>query len=294
MSKFFGEVLTAMVTPFDSNLNLNLKKARELASYLIDNGSDGLVVLGTTGEVPTLSHDEKLSLIEAVINEVGDRSTIIAGTGNYSTADSIEMTKEAEKLGVDGCMLVVPYYNKPPQDGLYNHFKMIAEKTSLPIIIYNVPGRTSCNIEANTVKRLSEIDNIVAIKEASGNLGQVATLASITKDDFYIYSGDDNLIMPVLSVGGHGVVSVASHLVGNEIKKMIRAFKEGKIEEAINLNKYLNSIFSAIFLTTNPIPVKSALNMMGKDLGELRPPLNSLNKSEEKELKSILKAYKLI
>jgi 4-hydroxy-tetrahydrodipicolinate synthase len=292
--KDFGEVLTAMITPFDENNNVNLEKARELASYLIDHGSDGLVVVGTTGEVPTLTTDEKLALLEAVVDEVGNRATVIAGTGSYSTAASISMTREAEKIGVDGVMLVVPYYNKPPQNGLYGHFKAVAESTSLPVMIYNVPGRTSRNIEVNTVNRLAEIDNIIAIKEASGDMGQVADLTRTLPEDFLVYSGDDNLTMPVLAVGGHGVVSVASHLVGKEIKEMIVSFKNGNVKHAIELNKYLFPIFTGIFITTNPIPVKSALNMMGMEVGKLRPPLNELNQSESETLFNILKEYKLV
>ncbi|MFW5992103.1 MAG: 4-hydroxy-tetrahydrodipicolinate synthase, partial [Halanaerobiaceae bacterium] len=209
----FGELLTAMVTPFDKNLEVNVKKARELAAYLVENGSDGLVVLGTTGEVPTLSFAEKVNLLEEIIDEVGDKATIVAGTGSYSTRASIDLTRKAEELGVDGIMLVTPYYNKPPQSGLYNHFKMIAEKTSLPVMIYNVPGRTSRNIEPDTIKHLSEIDNITAIKEASGDIDQISIMTRFLPDNFSVYSGDDNLTLPVLAVGGVGVVSVASHLV---------------------------------------------------------------------------------
>jgi len=290
----FGEVLTAMITPFDENNNVNLEKARELASYLIDHGSDGLVVAGTTGEVPTLTTEEKLALLEAVVDEVGNRATVIAGTGSYSTAASINMTREAEKVGVDGVMLVVPYYNKPPQNGLYGHFKAVAESTSLPVMIYNVPSRTSRNIEVNTVNRLAEIDNIIAIKEASGDMSQVADLTRTLPEDFLVYSGDDNLTMPVLAVGGHGIVSVASHLVGKEIKEMIVSFKNGNVKHAIELNKYLFPIFTGIFITSNPIPVKSALNMMGMEVGKLRPPLNELNQSESETLYNILKEYKLV
>lgn len=290
----FGEVLTAMVTPFDKEKGVDLKKTRELASYLIENGSDGLVVLGTTGEVPTLITEEKIAILEAVVDEVGDKTTVIAGTGSYSTAASIEMTRKAEEIGVDGVMLVVPYYNKPPQSGLYEHFKAIAAETSLPIMLYNVPGRTSRNIDVKTVNRLAEIDNIIAIKEASGDLGQVADLTRTLPDDFYVYSGDDNLTLPILSVGGQGVVSVASHLVGKEIKEMVRAFKEGNVSRAIELNKYLGALFTGIFITTNPIPVKAALNMIGMEVGGLRPPLIELNHSEREVLRNILKGYDLV
>lgn len=290
----FGDVLTAMVTPFTADNKVNLKKTKELAQYLIDNGSDGLVVLGTTGEVPTLTTDEKLQILEAVIDQVGEKATIIAGTGSYSTDASVEMTKKAEKIGVDGVMLVVPYYNKPPQSGLYEHFRIIAEATSLPVLLYNVPGRTSRNLEVETTVKLAEIDNIIAIKEASGSLAQVSEMTRRLPDDFYVYSGDDNLTLPLLAVGGQGVVSVAAHLVGNDIKKMISTFKAGNVKEACQLNKYLGPIFNGIFINTNPIPVKTALNLMGMEVGKLRPPLVELNESEVEVLKGILKRYNLL
>lgn len=290
----FGEVLTAMVTPFDDSLQVDLAKTRSLASYLVENGSDGLVVLGTTGEAPTLTFDEKVRVLETVVEEVGDKAVVVAGTGSYSTEASIKMTKAAEELGVDGIMLVTPYYNKPPQSGLLRHFKMIAAKTSLPILLYNVPGRTSKNIEPETVLELSQLENIVAIKEASGNLDQVSSLTRILPDDFSVYSGDDNLILPVLSVGGQGVISVASHLVGKDIKRMIIDFKSGHLQEAITINKKLGKIFKAIFVTTNPIPVKSALNILGMDVGSVRPPLIEIDQSEEKYLRDILKEFNLL
>jgi len=292
--KNFGEVLTAMVTPFDENLQINLDKTRELATYLVDNGSDGLVVLGTTGEVPTLTFDEKVKVLEAVVDEVGDRAVIIAGTGSYSTEASIKMTEKAEEIGVDGIMLVTPYYNKPPQAGLFNHFKMIADRTSLPILLYNVPGRTSRNIDPDTVFKLSQVENIIAIKEASGNIDQVATLTRILPEEFSVYSGEDNLTLPVLSVGGQGIISVASHLVGNDIKKMITEFKKGNLNEAIQMNKNLGKIFKAIFVTTNPIPVKAALNLLGMEVGSVRPPLIEANQLEAEFLVDILKEFKLL
>ncbi len=285
----FGEVITAMVTPFTENLEVDYGKAGELANHLLENGSDSILVLGTTGEVPTLSKNEKLKLFETVVEQVGDRAPVIAGTGSYSTADSIEMTKKVEEIGVDGILVVVPYYNKPPQDGLYQHYKMIAEETSLPVIIYNVPGRTSRNIEPETISKLAEIDNIIAVKEASGNIAQVAIISRLTEGkDFSILSGDDNMTLPVLSVGGQGVVSVASHLVGNDIKKMIGYFKEGNIEKAIAINKKLGPVFEGIFINTNPIPVKAALNMIGINVGSLRPPLLELDEDKKGELRKIL------
>lgn len=290
----FGELLTAMVTPFDSKGEVDFVKVRELALYLVNNGSDGLVVLGTTGEVPTLSREEKEEILKVVVDEVGDRAEIIAGTGSYSTKDSIEMTEIAEKIGVDGIMAVVPYYNKPPQSGLYKHFSLIAESTSLPVMIYNVPGRTAKNIEVATVLKLSEIENIIAIKEASGNLSQVAELCNLTDDDFYVYSGDDSLILPVLSVGGQGIISVAGHIVGNRIKKMIRSFKDGDNKKAISLNKELFPIFKGMFISTNPISVKESLNKLGIDVGGLRLPLVELTEKERKKLDNILENADLI
>ena len=290
----FGEVLTAMVTPFKDNGEVNYEKVRELANYLLDNGSDGLVVLGTTGEVPTLNEKEKINILKEVVDEVGDRGTVIANTGSYSTAESIKMTVEAEKIGVDGVMAVVPYYNKPPQSGLYNHFYKIAISTELPVMVYNVPGRTSKNIELETVKRLAKIDNIKAIKEASGNLEQVANICAQTDDDFYVYSGDDSLTLPILSVGGHGVVSVAAHIVGKEIKEMVSLFKQGELNKAIELNKKLLTVFNSMFITTNPIPVKEALNMVGMEVGCLRSPLTSLTENERKELREALEKGNII
>ena len=292
--KHFGEVLTAMVTPFDQELKVDYSKARELARYLVTNGSDGLVVLGTTGEVPTLSTTEKLRLLETIVDEVGDQTTVIAGTGSYSTAASLELSKKAAAIGVDGVMLVVPYYNKPPQNGLYQHFKKIAAGIDLPILLYNVPGRTARNLEVTTLKKLADIDNIIAVKEASLDMAQISTMTRVLPEDFYVYSGEDTFTLPILAVGGHGVVSVAAHLVGVEIKRMIQAFKAGKVEEAIALNKQLGPIFEAIFITTNPIPVKAALNVLGMNVGSLRPPLLNIMPDEEEVLKGIITDYGLV
>ena len=294
MSANFGELLTAMVTPFDEDLNVDYQRCRELAAYLVDNGSDGLVVLGTTGEVPTLSRKEKIKILENVLDEVGDRAVVVAGTGSYDTAASIELSRKAADMGVDGIMLVGPYYNKPPQEGLFNHFSQIAGEISLPVMIYNVPGRTSRNIEPQTIKRLAQVDNIVAVKEASGDICQISEITRIVPDDFYVYSGDDNLTLPLLSVGGHGVVSVAGHLVGEQIKTMIAAYKDGRIKQAAEINKKLGSIFSGIFITTNPIPVKAALKMKGFDAGAVRPPLVEINQSQKEVLKDIMNNLDLL
>jgi 4-hydroxy-tetrahydrodipicolinate synthase len=279
----FGNVLTAMVTPFKKDLSVDYAMAEKLAIHLCENGSDGLVLHGTTGESPTLTHEEEYELYRVVKKAVGAKCKIIAGTGSNSTATSIKSTKEAEKIGVDGAMIVVPYYNKPPQEGLYQHYKAIAESTSLPLIIYNIPGRTGKNMEVDTVARLAEIKNYVAVKEASGNLDQVAAVRKKTPKEFVIYSGDDNLTYPILERGGIGVISVASHLVGKEIKKMTDLFFEGKKAEAKAIHDRLMPLFEAIFVTTNPIPIKAGLEMIGFTVGGLRLPLIEAN-SKEKEV----------
>jgi len=289
-----GEVITAMVTPFNEELEVNYEAAVDLANYLVNNGSDGILVLGTTGEVPTLTKEEKMKLIETVKESVGDRAKVIVGTGSYSTQESIKMTKKVTDLGVDGVMLVTPYYNKPPQAGLYNHFKEVAEVTDLPVILYNVPGRTSRNIEPETVAKLADIDNIVAIKEASGDVEQAATINRLTDDDFMIYSGDDGLTLPILSIGGTGIISVAAHLVGSKIKDMVTAYKAGEVQKAAGLNAELGELFAKIFMTTNPIPVKAALNLMGQQVGSVRPPLVDANAKEEEVLRYLLKDHNLI
>ncbi|NLT94524.1 MAG: 4-hydroxy-tetrahydrodipicolinate synthase [Clostridia bacterium] len=278
-----------MVTPFNNDLEVDYQKAQELAEFLINNGSDGVVVTGTTGESPTLSKEEKVNLFKAVKEAIGDKGQVIAGTGSYSTQDSIELTKKAEEIGVDGVMLVVPYYNKPPQEALYQHFKTIAESTTLPVILYNVPGRTSTNMLPETVYRLSLIPNIIAVKEASGNMDQVSAIKNLVSDDFLIYSGDDSLTLPILALGGYGIISVASHVVGNEIKEMIENYVAGKVKEAQIIHNRLFPVFKAMFITTNPIPVKAAVNLIGINVGSLRLPLVNVT-DEQKEI--IIKALK--
>jgi 4-hydroxy-tetrahydrodipicolinate synthase len=284
----FGEVLTAMVTPFNDDQTVNYDRVGELAEYLVNNGSDGLVVLGTTGEVPTLSTTEKKKILEVVVDRVGQQAEIIAGTGSYSTADSIEMTKIAQNVGVDGVMLVTPYYNKPPQRALANHFELVAQETDLPVILYNVPSRTGRNLAPDTIADLATIDNIVAVKEASGNVAQAIEVNSLTDDSFDIYSGEDCLTLPILAVGGTGVISVASHLVGSDIKEMVQEFKAGNVRVAREKNEQLQEIFNAMFMTTNPIPVKSALNLAGHEVGTVRPPLLELDENSKSKLKNIL------
>lgn len=283
-----GQVFTAMITPMNKDHSVNYTAAVELAQRLGENGSDGVVLSGTTGESPTLSFEEKVKLFSAVTDALGGQMTIIAGTGSNSTEDTIALTKAAEKAGVDGIMLVTPYYNKPSQQGLYEHFKAVADSTSLPIMLYSVPGRTSVNLLPETVARLAEIDNIVAIKEASGSLDQVSVLKTMVPEDFLIYSGDDSLTLPILAVGGAGVVSVVSHLVGREIKAMISAFLAGKNQEALEIHLRLMPLFKAMFLTTNPVPVKRALEFVGFDTGPLRLPLVDLTEEEAQKIKDVL------
>lgn len=286
----FGRVLTAMVTPFNDDYSVNYCEAAKLAKYLVDNGSDGIVVAGSTGESATLTKEEKLELFRIVLEAVGDRATVIAGTGSNDTRASIEMTKEAEKIGVHGAMLVGPYYNKPPQEGFYQHFKAIADSTTLPLIVYNVPGRTSSNISPATIARLAEIDNIVAVKEASGSLDQVSEIIRTTPNDFLVYSGDDGLTLPIISVGGHGVISVAAHIVGKRMQEMINAFLAGDMSKAQALHLELIPFFKVIFITTNPIPIKEAVNIIGINAGPLRLPLVSPTTSETEQIKKVMKS----
>lgn len=290
----FGELLTAMVTPMRQDGAVDFDKAAKLAEYLVHHGSDGVVVCGTTGESPTLAADEKVGLFEAVMQAVGDRAKVIAGTGTYDTRESIELTRRAEGVGVHGVMLVVPYYNRPPQEGLYRHFRAIAEATRLPVMLYNVPSRTGRNLEVETVARLALLPNVVAIKEAAGDMEQVTQLRRSTPESFAIYSGEDSLTLPMLSLGAVGVVSVASHVVGDDIKAMIRAFKEGRTAEATELHQKLMPVFKAMFVTTNPIPVKWAMSLLGMDMGPFRLPLVEPTPAEKERIQQTLERYGLI
>ncbi|HPZ44400.1 MAG TPA: 4-hydroxy-tetrahydrodipicolinate synthase [Bacillota bacterium] len=289
----FGNVLTAMVTPFNEDLTVNYSEVRKLARHLVDSGSDGLVITGTTGESPTLSREEKIEIFRAVVEEVGGKAVVIAGTGCNSTSDTIELTLAAQEVGVDGVMLVAPYYNKPSQEGIFQHFKTVAENTRLPILLYNIPGRTSVNILPDTMARLARIENIVAVKEASGNMDQVSELRRILPDRFDIYSGDDSLTLPILALGGKGVISVASHLVGNSLKEMVNAFSSGNNTLATEIHLKLLPLFKALFITTNPVPVKAALNMSGWQVGRPRPPLVEATAEEKEKIYKVLGNLKL-
>lgn len=280
-----------MVTPFDERGKVDEEQAKRLALALLDSGSQGLVVSGTTGESPTLTREEKLRLFAAVKATVRERGAVIAGTGNYCTQETVELTREAEKAGADAVLLVVPYYNKPSPEGLYWHFKTIAENTHLPCIIYNVPSRTVTSITPETVIRLSQIDNIVGIKEASGNLEQVAKILTGVGKEFLVYSGNDTDTFPILTLGGYGVVSVASHLVGRQIGEMIEQFLRGNIAEARRIHLQLLPLVNALFVVSNPIPVKYALNRIGFPVGKPRLPLTEPDERSAAVIDSAVKKY---
>jgi len=269
----FGRLLTAMVTPFDQKGEVDYAQARNLARVLIKSGSDGLVVSGTTGESPTLTVAEKLRLFAEIKDELKGEGAVIAGTGNYSTKESIELTREAEKLGVDGCLLVVPYYNRPTQEGMYRHFKAIAESCHLPCIMYNVPSRTSSNLAAETVIRLSAVDNIVGVKEASANFRQISDIVQGVPSDFLVYSGNDGDTLHLMALGGYGVVGVITHLVGLQTKDMMNKLLAGKVDEAATIHRNLLPLVDAMFLVANPIPLKFAMNHLGFRVGPTRLPL---------------------
>jgi 4-hydroxy-tetrahydrodipicolinate synthase len=266
-----GEVLTAIVTPFDGDGAVDVEKFRELAAFLVDHGSDGLVVAGTTGESPTLSDDEKLELFSAAVDAVGDRATVIAGTGTYDTRHSAHMTERADALGVDGFLVVTPYYNKPPQRAIVRHFEEIAARTDKPIVAYNIPARVVINIEPQTIARLAEIDNVTAVKQAHGDLDEARFIAQETRLD--LYSGDDPVTLAFLELGGLGVVSVTSHVWGTQIKEMIRRFRAGDVDGARALHEELGPSYELLKVQTNPIAIKGALNLLGHDVGGHRLPM---------------------
>jgi len=287
-----GRLLTAMVTPFDAQGEVDYQQARSLAISLLDSGSDGVVISGTTGESPTLSKEEKLRLFAETKSALAKRGIVVAGTGSYNTRESQALTKEAEKVGVDACLLVVPYYNRPTQQGLLEHFKAIAQSTTLPCILYNVPSRTVTSLAADTVVKLSHIDNIVGVKEASGNLGQIAEIIHRTGDDFLVYSGNDSDTFPILALGGYGVISVASHLIGIQIKDMMEKFLNGKTQEAASIHRHLLPMVNALFIVSNPMPVKWALNYIGFPVGKPRLPLIEPDEKAANLIQTTLKDYK--
>ena len=281
-------LITAMITPFDDKLQVNYAKAAEVAEYLAKNGTEGIVVAGTTGESPVLSDEEKLRLFATVKEQVGSRVSVWAGTGSNNTQHSVELSREAEQLGVDGVLLVGPYYNKPSQEGLYQHFRAIAEAINIPAMVYNIPSRTSSNILPETMARLAQIDNIVALKESSGDMNQVSQLAYLLPEGMKVYSGDDSLTLPMMALGAYGVVSVASHLVGKDIQRMITAFNNGDTREATRIHLALFPIFKGLFITTNPVPLKEAMNILGMEVGGLRLPLTRASQQEHEFIGNML------
>ncbi|WP_303154286.1 4-hydroxy-tetrahydrodipicolinate synthase [Phascolarctobacterium faecium] len=293
---YFGRLLTAMVTPFNADGSVNYEKAADLAEWLINNGSDGLVVAGSTGEAATMSAEEKLELFRVVVNRINKRVPVIAGTGSNNTTDSVKMTKMAEAMGVDGALIVGPYYNKPTQEGFYQHFAAVAQSTGLPIIVYNVPGRTASNISPAIVARLAaDFENIVAIKEAAGNVAQVAELYSVLPEEFTIYSGDDGLILPFMSVGATGLISVLSNIGGGILQDVMQAYEDGRVREAAKLNARMVPLANAMFIETNPIPVKAAVTLVtGIDAGQPRLPLTPMEPANKAKMVAVLQEYGLV
>jgi 4-hydroxy-tetrahydrodipicolinate synthase len=284
----FGRVLTAMVTPFKQNGEVDYEQTTILIEHLLQNSSDGLVIAGTTGESPTLTFEEKVNLFKHVVKVVNRRVPVIAGTGSNNTNASIRLTEEAENSGADAIMLVTPYYNKPSQQGMYEHFKAIAENTSLPIMLYNIPGRSAVKINAETIIQLSEINNIVSVKEASGDLDQISAIIENTKKDFSVYSGEDSLTLPMMSLGADGVVSVASHIIGSEMQQMIAHLYNGEIDKAGSLHRKLLPVMNELFSSPSPAPVKAALKINHLDSGVVRLPLIPLSEEKEKNLKELM------
>lgn len=288
-----GRLLTAMITPFDEKGGVDYEQAKRLAKALLDSGSDGLVITGTTGEGPALSTDEKIRLYAEVKDAIGDRGAVIAGTTDNNTAASIELSSEAEAVGADALLLTVPAYNKPPQEGLYQHFKAIAKSTNLPCVLYNVTSRTSLNMTDETTLRLSEIDNIVGIKEAGSDLDQISRIIEGAPDGFKVWSGNDNETFSIMATGGYGVVSVLSHLVGRQIKQMMGYLLEGDVEKAAAEQRRLLPIFKVMFIVSNPIPLKHALNHIGFDVGNPRLPLVPLDSASADKVEKVMSKYNM-
>ncbi len=286
-----GRLITAMVTPFDEKGAVDYDQAKRLANALLDSGSDGLVITGTTGEGPTLSSEEKIRLYAEVKEAIGSRGAVIAGTTDNDTAKSIELSAEAEAVGVDALLLTVPAYNKPPQEGLYQHFKAIAESTSLPCLLYNVTSRTSLNMTDETTIRLSHIDNIVGVKEAGSDLNQITRIIDGAGDGFRVWSGNDDETFSIMATGGYGVVSVLSHLVGNQIKQMMGYLLEGDLEKAAAEHRRLLPLFKVMFIVSNPIPLKYSLNHVGFNVGPMRLPLVPPDDKSAEKIRDVLSNY---
>lgn len=293
---YFGRLLTAMVTPFNADGSINYEAGADFADWLLANGSDGLVVEGSTGEAATMDMDEKIKFMQTIVARVNGRAKIVAGAGTNCTASTIDLVKKMEACGVDGVLVVGPYYNKPTQEGYYQHFAAVAKATKLPIIVYNVPGRTGGNIAPETVARLAaDFSNIVAIKEAAGNVAQTAELYRVLPEDFSIYSGDDGLILPFLSVGACGLISVLANVNGNLLQQLMQAYSEGRVKDAADLNKVMVPLAKAMFVESNPIPIKAAVTKVtGIDAGAPRLPLTPISAAAEAKLDAALKAAGMI
>ncbi len=289
MTGRFGSVVTAMVTPFGDDFSLDLDGAQELARWLLDHGSDALVVAGSTGEAATLSHREKADLFRAVVEAAEGRGKVICGTGTYNTAETIELNHDAEKAGADAVLVVTPYYSRPPQRGLIAHFTKIAENTELPVMLYNIPSRTACLIEADTLLTLAELPNVVAVKDATGDLQTLSRIVKESPPDFEVYSGDDWATLSVVCLGGVGVVSVASHLVGDRMKEMIELASAGDVAAARKIHEDLLPLFKGLFIVSNPIPVKTALQIAGHSAGPLRLPLVPATDDERAQIERAMK-----
>lgn len=293
---YFGRLLTAMVTPFNADGSINYAAGADFADWLLANGSDGLVVEGSTGEAATMDMDEKIKFMQTIVARVNGRAKIVAGAGTNCTASTIDLVKKMEACGVDGVLVVGPYYNKPTQEGYYQHFAAVAKATKLPIIVYNVPGRTGGNIAPETVARLaSDFSNIVAIKEAAGNVAQTAELYRVLPEDFSIYSGDDGLILPFLSVGACGLISVLANVNGNILQQLMQAYSEGRVKDAADINKVMVPLAKAMFVESNPIPIKAAVTKVtGIEAGAPRLPLTPISAAAEAKLDAALKAAGMI
>ena len=291
--KQLGRLLTAMVTPFDEKGAVNYEQAKKLALALLDSGSDGVVLAATTGESPTLIREEEARLFTEVKAALGGRGTIVAYTGSNSTAEAVDATKAAEKIGVDACLLVVPYYNKPSQEGIYQHFKTIAENTSLPIIMYNIPGRVVIKMTAETMVRLSQIDNIVGVKEASGDMALVAHTLSNASEDFLIWSGNDNDTFHIMALGGYGTIGVVTHLVGRQVKQMMDNLINGKLTQAASIHRRLVPLVDALFIEPNPAPLKYALSHLGFSVGKPRLPLVEPSEKSTAQIRETLKKHQI-
>jgi 4-hydroxy-tetrahydrodipicolinate synthase len=290
----FGRVITAMATPFTKDGSLDTKRAGELAEYLVSNGSDALVLFGSTGESPTLSDAEKKDLLRTVADAVGSRADLIAGTGTYDTRHSIELSRMAEQNGAAGLLVVTPYYSRPPQSGLLAHFTAIANSVKLPVILYDIPIRTNRKIEHETLLQLAKVPNIVGVKDATADAAGTARLAAEKPDDFIIWSGNDADTLPVLSVGGYGVISVASHLVGPKLQELVSAHQKGDVERAAAVNRELQPIFDVLFITSNPIPLKEALEMIGQPCGDPRLPLVPATDAERSQVRAVLERMRVV